>query len=167
MSTFDILLHPTDFSEDSDCAFQLACSVARDQFASLVIVHVLPPEMCPTNSADLAPGNDETLVMQACYDHFCRMKSLAGEIPISFRLVYGYAVGAILNVAHEEKADLIVIASHQHSHFHLQLHGSVTEGLLRQSHCPIIVFRHPEHRAASRIPSMADLYSNREPSRTV
>jgi len=147
MSTFDIILHPTDFSEDSDLAFQLACSVSRDQFASLVVVHVLPPEMAPEASTELSPSDDESPVIRDCYEKFCRLKSLAGEIPVSFRLVYGYAVGAILNVAHEERADLIVVASHQHSHFHLQLHGSVTEGLLRQTHCPIMVFRYPEHRA--------------------
>ena len=44
MSTYDVILHPTDFSEDSDQAFQLACNMARDQFASLVVVHALPPE---------------------------------------------------------------------------------------------------------------------------
>ena len=148
MSTFDVILHPTDFSEDSDLAFQLACSVARDQFASLVIVHVLPPEMSPAASVKSNQCDDESPVIRNCYENFCRMKALAGEIPVSFRLVYGYAVGAILNVAHEERADLMVVASHQHSHFHLQLHGSVTEGLLRQTHCPIIVFKYPEHRTA-------------------
>ena len=150
MSTFDVILHPTDFSEDSDQAFQLACSVARDQFASLVVVHVLPPEGCPERTSDDAPINEEWPVIQNCREKFCKMKALAGDIPISFRIVFGYSVGAILNVAHEEKIDLIVIASHQHSRFHLQLHGSIAEGLLRQTHCPILVLRQPGHQHSSR-----------------
>jgi nucleotide-binding universal stress UspA family protein len=149
MSTFDVILHPTDFSEDSDQAFQLACSVARDQFAALVVVHVLPPESCPERVSDDEPINEEWPIVRGCHEKFCHLKALAGDIPISFRIVFGYSVGAILNVAHEEKADLIVIASHQHTRFHLQLHGSVAEGVLRQTHCPVLVLRQPAHRQAS------------------
>ena len=143
MSTFDIILHPTDFSEDSERAFQLACSVARDQFASMVVVHVLPPEAFPDRQSDDVAIDEKLPVVRECHEHFCRMKAEAGEIPISFRIVRGYSVGAILNVAYEENADLIVIASHHHSRFHLQVHGSVAEGLLRQTHCPVLVLRHP------------------------
>ena len=52
MNTFDVILHPTDFSTDSDQAFQLACGVARDQFAELVVVHVLAPSSCPDCDSD-------------------------------------------------------------------------------------------------------------------
>ncbi len=150
MSSYDVILHPTDFSEDSDLAFQLACSIARDQFASVVVVHVLPPEFCPDGqSNDVALDTDLPMVRD-CHDNFCRMKAQAGDLPISFRIVRGYSVGAILNVAHEENADLMVIASHQHTRFHLQVHGSVAEGLLRQSHCPLMVLRHPVPNIARR-----------------
>ena len=141
MSSFDVILFPTDFSEDSDQAFQLACSLGRDQFSSLVVAHVLPPTNGPESEEDVI--KDDGPVVRECREHFCRLKALAGDIPISFRIVFGYAVGAILNVAHEEHADLIVIASHQHTRFHLQLHGSVAEGVLRQSHCPVMILRQP------------------------
>ena len=52
MNTFDVILHPTDFSTDSDQAFLLACSIARDQFAELVVVHVLAPSNCPDCDSD-------------------------------------------------------------------------------------------------------------------
>ena len=155
MSTFDIILHPTDFSEDSEQALSLACSVARDQFASLVVVHVLPPECCPERASDDEPLNEEWPIIRQCREQFCHLKALAGDIPISFRIVFGYSVGAILNVAHEEKADLIVIASHQHSRFHLQLHGSVAEGVLRQTHCPVLVLRQPAQHQSSRLSETA------------
>lgn len=143
MSTFDVILHPTDFSDESEQALLLACSVARDQFASLVVVHVLSPESGPGRASEEEPINEQWPSVRSCRDQFCHLKALAGEIPISFRIVVGYPVGAILNVAHEEKADLIVIASHQHSSSHLQLHGSVAEGLLRQTHCPVLVLKQP------------------------
>ena len=141
MNSFDVILIPTDFSEDSDQAFQLACSLARDQFASLVVVHVLPPSNTPGSDLDVI--KEDGPLIHRCREHFCRLKANAGDIPISFRIVFGYAVGAILNVAIEESADLIVIASHQHSRFHLQLHGSVAEGVLRQAHCPVMILKQP------------------------
>jgi len=39
------ILHPTDFSERSQLAFRLACSLARDYGARLILVHVSPPIM--------------------------------------------------------------------------------------------------------------------------
>jgi hypothetical protein len=33
------ILHPTDFSEYSNYAFRLACSLARDSGARLIVLH--------------------------------------------------------------------------------------------------------------------------------
>lgn len=143
MNTYDVILHPTDFSNDSDRAFQLACSIGRDQFAELVVVHVLAPSSCPDCDSDSDLMNNDRQILRDCRDRFQQMKAFAGDIPISFRIALRYAVGAILNVARQEHADLIVIASHQHTQFHLQLHGSVAEGVLRQSHCPVLCLRQP------------------------
>jgi nucleotide-binding universal stress UspA family protein len=68
---------------------------------------------------------------------------LAEDIPMSFRIVKGYAVGSILNVAHDEDADMIVINSSNHRQSHFQLHGNVAEGVLRQAHCPVCCCRQP------------------------
>ena len=143
MSSLDVILHPTDFSEDSDQAFQLACNMARDQYLSLVVVHVLPPDSSYQTNLDLELCKDPSPLVENCRQNFCRMRAMASDIPISFRIVRGNAVNAILNVALEENAGMIVIASHRHSQFHLQLHGSVAEGILRQTHCPVVVLRQP------------------------
>jgi len=154
MNTFDVILHPTDFSTDSDQAFLLACSIARDQFSELVVVHVLAPSNCPDCDADADLLREDRPAVRNCREQFQRMRSLAGDIPLSFRIALGYAVGTILNVARQEQADLIVIASHQHSQFHLQLHGSVAEGVLRQGHCPVLCLRQPApHSVVSSSPA--------------
>ena len=41
------VLHPTDFSPQSDAAFQVACALARDYGARLVLLHVRPPAAAP------------------------------------------------------------------------------------------------------------------------
>src|SRR5262245_18819477 len=38
------ILHPTDFSDLSQAAFELACALARDYGAELVVVHVHNPQ---------------------------------------------------------------------------------------------------------------------------
>src|SRR5215210_6850202 len=37
------VLHPTDFSDESRPAFEMACALARDYSAALVVTHVVPP----------------------------------------------------------------------------------------------------------------------------
>ncbi len=148
MKTFDVILHPTDFSNDSDQAFMMACGIARDQFAQLVVVHVLAPSHSPSGDADADLLQEDRPAICNCREQFQRLRSLGGDIPMSFRIALGYAVGTILNVAQQEEADLIVIASHQYSQFHLRLHGSIAEGVLRQAHCPVLCLRQPNPQHA-------------------
>lgn len=145
MLSYDVILHPTDFTEESDQAFRLACNMARDEFSSLVVVHALPPEYKQGCKPESELNDDHSSIVENCREHFKQMRAKAPDIPITFRIAFGHAVGAILNIACEVNAEIIVIASHRHSQFHLQLHGSIAEGLLRQSHCPVVVLRQPQN----------------------
>ncbi len=49
------VLHPTDFSERSDCAFQLACSLARAHGARLIVLHVLKRSVLTSSGVMMAP----------------------------------------------------------------------------------------------------------------
>ncbi|MBM4074757.1 MAG: universal stress protein [Planctomycetes bacterium] len=143
MKTFDVLVHPTDFSESSEEAFQLACSIARDQYSELVVVHVVTPYCCPECESESDLERGDLLIVKESHEKFRRMRASAGDIPISFRLVFGYPVGMILIVACQENADLIVMASNQQSGSNRQIHGSVAEGVLRQAHCPVFCLQQP------------------------
>ncbi len=143
MSQYDVVLHATDFSKDADQAFSVACAIARDHFATLVVVHVVPPETpldCDSNS-NILVGDQATVAPYR--QQFERLRQIADGIPISFRLVKGYPIGTILNVAHEESADVIVIASEFNEGQAFQLHSGIAEGVLRQAHCPVCCFRLP------------------------
>lgn len=143
MAAIDVVLHPTDFSTQADQAFHLACSIARDHFARLVVMHVLPyGSEAPVG--DVAVVDETSTEYATCRESFQQMCAFAGDVPVTFRLVKGYPVGMILKVAREEDADLIVIASEQHRQSPFRLHGSVAEGVFRQSHCPVFCLRQPE-----------------------
>ncbi|WP_157605173.1 universal stress protein [Schlesneria paludicola] len=152
MAAIDVVLHPTDFSTQADQAFHLACSIARDHFARLVVLHVLPHSNEAPDDEDLALVDEASTEYLKCRESFQQMCAMAGDVPVTFRLVKGYPVGMILKVAREEDADLIVIASEQHRQSPFRLHGSVAEGVFRQSHCPVFCLRQPESplRAASK-----------------
>lgn len=142
MNCFDIILHPTDFSRDADQALQLACSIARDQFSKLIVLHVIPSSSVPdANQIDVL--NEDSATIRHCREQFQRLQALADDVPLTFRIVTGYTVEMIVDVAEQESADVIVIASHRQSQFHLQLHGSVAEGVLRLAHCPVLCLRQP------------------------
>ncbi len=149
MKTFDVFVHLTDFSNDSDHAFLMACGIARDQFAQRGVVHVLAPSHCPGCDADADLLQEDRPAIHHCREQLQGLRSLASDIPMLLRSASGYAAGTILNFAQQEEADLIVIASHQHSQFHLRLHGSVAEGVLRQAHCPVLCLRQPTLRHAT------------------
>jgi len=54
------ILHPTDFSGPSEGAFQLACSLARDHGARLIVLHVMFPPVVAYGEmmAELADHGD-------------------------------------------------------------------------------------------------------------
>jgi nucleotide-binding universal stress UspA family protein len=51
--TIRTILHATDFSESADCAFRLACALARAHGARLLVLHVgRRPVIIPAERAD-------------------------------------------------------------------------------------------------------------------
>lgn len=55
-SQVETILHPTDFSAHSQLALELACSLAREQTARLVLLHVaVPPVVIYKEQGELLP----------------------------------------------------------------------------------------------------------------
>ena len=73
---------------------------------------------------------------------------LCDLIPASFQevwdveIVAGDPTDAIVRIAQEEKADLIVMGSHGHTGLRHLLLGSVAEKVLRHAPCPVLIVRH-------------------------
>lgn len=138
---FGVVLLAMDFSDESEQAFHIACSIATQQRARLVLLHVIPP--LAHGDVDPDEVDEEWPAARDCRKQFERLRKLGCGVRATYRVVVGYPVGMILNVAREEGADLIVIASHQGPQFTFQVHGPVAEGVLRQAHCPVLCLRQP------------------------
>jgi nucleotide-binding universal stress UspA family protein len=134
------ILHPTDFSEQSRYAFGLACALARDHGAGLVLLHVAEPPVVafaegifPVGPA----GRDQELREQ--------LESLdpGPGLRAERRLEQGDVVEEILRVAEEARCDLIVMGTHGRTGLARLLMGSVAEQVVRRAPCPVLTVKTP------------------------
>jgi nucleotide-binding universal stress UspA family protein len=130
------ILHPTDFSSLARRAFEVACSLAQDYKAQLVLLHVHEPpvpmgELVPTEPPDVR-------------DYLIReLSSLETppDVMVDRQLEIGAVVEGILFVAGERKCDLIVIGTHGRGGLGRVLLGSVAESVLRKAPCMVLTVK--------------------------
>src|SRR5580704_12556760 len=95
------ILHPTDLSEHSATAFRLACALARDYGARLVLLHVVSPS--PALSAPgLSKAEDQH---RELLEKLHGLDVLDPRIGVERRLKDGDPVTEILVAAQETQAD--------------------------------------------------------------
>jgi nucleotide-binding universal stress UspA family protein len=133
------VLHPTDFSERSDLAFRLACSLARDYGARLIVLHVAEPPVAVAGEGVLlipTPADLEPL-----RERLGGLRPRDPKVPVEHRLAEGNAAAEILRVAEEAKCDVIVLGTHGRTGLARLLLGSVAEQVLRRASCPVLTVR--------------------------
>ena len=72
MLSIHTILHPTDLSPQSGPAFQVACALARDYVARLVVLHVKPPEIIYGEGCVLPP--DPEVVRKELQEELDRLR---------------------------------------------------------------------------------------------
>ncbi len=135
------ILHPTDFSERSGQAFQLACSLARDFGARLILAHVVEP---------VVPIYDDGLVLpppvvsrEELRTRLERLVPPGPGIAVEHRLLEGGAAPEIVRLAEETPADMIVMGTHGRRGLARLLMGSVAEQVVRKAPCPVVTVKVP------------------------
>lgn len=138
------VLHPTDFAEQSALAFRVACAVARDYNARLILLHVMPPPMVVYAGgplpAEMWPSIEEVkrkLRQLEGHAHRVRVESLVME---------GDPVDMILRAGEETNSDVIVMGTHGRTALMRLLMGSVAESVLRKASCPVLTVKSLAHR---------------------
>jgi len=127
------ILHATDFSEPSNHALSLACSLAREQRARLIVLHVMPVALAREKEGF---GED----MRAELD---RLAIPDKTLHVERRLVEGDPATQILQVANESDCDLIVLGTHGRSGLSRLIMGSVAEQVVRLARCPVLTLKAP------------------------
>ena len=156
MLPFKRILCPTDFSEPACKAIIAAAEIAQASGAELILLHVVAP-IPALDTASGAPAFD----LASYQDELVRSARLALEerrrrrVPDSVRsralVTIGDAAHEVTRIAEEEGADLIVIATHGRTGWHLRIFGSVAEKVVRLARCPVLTVPcHPEDEHAAR-----------------
>jgi nucleotide-binding universal stress UspA family protein/quercetin dioxygenase-like cupin family protein len=147
MTALQTILHPTDFSPQSDHAFGVACSMAGDYGARLILFHVMRPSVAPVldyktpNPFELAENQD------AFRGRFAWPEPAKLSLQVEHRVAEGDAVEEIVRLAENVHADLIVMGTHGRTGWNRLLTGSVAEGVVRQANCPVMTIRNPPAEA--------------------
>jgi nucleotide-binding universal stress UspA family protein len=135
------ILHPTDFSKHSDYAFRLACALARDYGARLVVVHVAEPPVPLYGNGLIVPPT-------ATYNEPLRAKlhellPRDPKVRVEHEFAEGDAAIEILRLAEETKCNLIVMGTHGRTGLGRLLMGSVAEQVVRKAPCPVLTVKTP------------------------
>jgi universal stress protein A len=151
MPVIHTILHPTDLSENSKNAFHLACALARDYGAELVVLNVFPPPLSGAEAVDRRrPDGIEEALMEKLRDWTAEEQS----IQVEHRVEEGDAAKLILDTA--RTCDLVVMGTHGRTGLRRALLGSVAEKVLREARCPVVTVRSnvsvPEDRAKDAVP---------------
>jgi nucleotide-binding universal stress UspA family protein len=143
---FQRILFPTDFSHYNDAALKYASTLAAEADALLYIVHV--DEVQHLNAA----MGDAGYLIAAAVAHEGRpevRKRLESVLPTIKTVAYehyyltGSPADEIVEFAERESVDLIVMASHGRTGLSRLLMGSIAEGVMRKTRCPILIVRQP------------------------
>jgi nucleotide-binding universal stress UspA family protein len=151
MLPFQKILCPTDFSEPAGVALRAAAELVQHFSAELLLVHVIPPVPAaypypdpPVASSFDIPLYQQELAIRAekgLEDLVSR--EVSREVRVRTRVVDGDPAGQVLQMAEQEHADLIVIATHGMTGWRHLVFGSVAEKVVRLAPCPVLTIRAP------------------------
>jgi nucleotide-binding universal stress UspA family protein len=134
------ILHPTDFSERSQAAFQTACALARDYSAPLVVLHVSTPLVAYGDGMFSVPPANFTEELRAKLQ---KVRPNDPRVLVEHRLIEGDPPTEILRTARESGCDLIVMGTHGWTGLSRLLMGSIAEQVVRRAPCPVLTVKTP------------------------
>jgi len=134
------ILLATDLSPASEGATRQAFELARDLGARLLIVSVIDPTVrgAPGNRAermDQRRAGREAAALQLV------VRGRQVGVPVSFMVWEGEPGPAIVDAAAAEQVDLIIVGTHSRGAVGRLLIGSVSDYVLRNAACPVLVVR--------------------------
>jgi nucleotide-binding universal stress UspA family protein len=145
-----VILHPTDYSDTSAYALQIAADLARLHQATILVLHVaetLGPENVTYGEAisELEPAG----YRRRLEEDLRRQVPAPSGVSIQYLLSEGDPSREIDRVAREHHADLIVMGTHGRTGLSRLLTGSIGEEIIRTASCPVLVIKIPVPNAAS------------------
>lgn len=162
MTAFDItrILAATDLSDSSLPALRYARSFA-DRFSAKLTVVYSDPLLFPTDV--IGPAN--AMFIAPAPEHEARLRGEAVEQvgrvmagrPYEVEIAFGQPIPAILETAEERRSDLIVMGTHLRHGWRRALLGSISEGVVHGSRCPVLTAAADEGLLGSGVPAVTNV----------
>ena len=144
---FKHLLVPTDGSELSEAAIQMAVTLAKESGAKVTGLHVIPEFHVLAYGVEMLADTEERFIQvtrQHAEDFLSVIAKAAGQMGVECDTVattHAHAHEAIISIAAQRNCDLIVMASHGRGGMRALLIGSETQKVLTHSPIPVLVVR--------------------------
>jgi universal stress protein A len=135
------VMAPLDFSDHSDEALRNAWELTRDVNGELHIVHVVGHHF------NILEGTREQMrenaMEEQADEELARLKKdeLGGSDKVTTAVLVGPTAGKLVEYAKQNAIDLIVLPAFGHSGAEYALIGGVTEKLVRQAPCSVLVLK--------------------------
>ena len=142
---FTTILVPLDGSKRGEKILPYVEDLASARQSRVILLEVIEP-MTYTGGAEMTPFDSQELVDSECTKAKAYLDSLAEELRtkglvVTTEVKLGVVVRLILEVAENEKADLIAMASHGRTGLSRVFYGSVAAGILNQADRPVLLIR--------------------------
>jgi universal stress protein A len=146
MFPFNKIICPTDFSEPSYEALQIAVEMASHFGAEICLLHVVPvTHGIPPDPLYAFEGPEEykRLQLEAAEQQLKELidSRIPNNVKSLAKVEYGEAAEKILSLADGEGGDVIVIATHGRTGWRHLVFGSVAEKVVRTASCPVLTIR--------------------------
>jgi nucleotide-binding universal stress UspA family protein len=147
MIRLNVIVVPTDFSEQSLSALEYAVGLADKYGARLKVVFVNEPGLKITDMAWV--GVDEVSMDEAQLRDARRtiedivLDRIPTHVTADAEIVHGDAVARIIQYAEDVNSDLIVMSTRGRTGLSHVLLGSVAEQVVRKAPCPVLTLKNP------------------------
>jgi nucleotide-binding universal stress UspA family protein/pimeloyl-ACP methyl ester carboxylesterase len=144
------VLHPTDLSAEAAPALRLACALARDYGARLILLAAFPPPLTGSEAVDRTRPDGTAGDLLAGL----RRLEVDPAVRVKYQVEEGRPADMLLAVAGDRHADLIVMGTHGRSGVRRALMGSVAEAVNRKATCPVMTVRGESKLPAEPAPAL-------------
>ena len=139
---------PTDFSEQSEAALDLAVGIARLGEGEVLIHHahssVIDWVAVPMEEENRYPSLKESINL--CKKRLQELEERFADAKVSTQLSFLETVDELLKEAKKEGVDWIVSGTHGRKDLSNRIMGSDSQRMIRLAECPVIVLRKPVDR---------------------
>ncbi len=140
------ILVPTDFSNEANYAFDLACQIAQKAGSEVQLLHVI---VYPSSGAFNTTGEVDMMesiqndiyvkkLMDIAKDNLDNMVSATKDVEVGYTIQVGHPYQSISNEIANNNSDLLIMGTKGSDGMHEVFVGSNTEKVVRRAACPVL-----------------------------